>query len=252
MTLSTKVQEEFKMQYNQVLVSAVLIKRYKRFLADVRFSDGREITVHCANTGAMTGCAVPGSNIWLSKSGNPKRKYQYSWELVEIEVIDDSQSSGFICVNTARANQVVEQALIAGNVAAVKGYTQVRREVKFAEASRVDFLLSEPGLPEVYLEVKSVTYHLNGKLGAFPDAVTLRGQKHLKDLLAMKKQGARAVLLFCVLHTHIKIVTVADFIDREYAELLKQVIREGVEVYCYSVNMTTRALVLEDLLPLEL
>ncbi len=245
------MEDEFSMQYDQVLVSAVLIKRYKRFLADVRFSSGQEITVHCANTGAMTGCALPGSKIWLSKSDNPKRKYQYSWELVEIENAVDKLSPDFICVNTARANQIVGQALLAGKVSAVKKYSKVKREVKFAEASRVDFLLSEPGLKDVYLEVKSVTYHLQNSLGAFPDAVTLRGQKHLKDLLAMKKKGTRAVLLFCVLHSLIKTVTVASFVDKDYAQLLKQVIEEGVEVYCYSVNMTTQALVLGDLLPFE-
>ncbi|MEH6444069.1 MAG: DNA/RNA nuclease SfsA [Oceanospirillaceae bacterium] len=235
------------MQYDKPLVAAVLIKRYKRFLADVRLINGEEITVHCANTGAMTGCAIPGSKVWLYKSDNLKRKYSYSWELVELE-----ESAGFICINTARPNQIIEQALIAGKIAPVKEYKEIKREVKYATASRVDFFLSGPKLADVYLEVKSVTLHLQKGLGAFPDAVTVRGQKHLCDLLEMKKNGARSILVFCVLHSLIKEVTVADFIDAKYGQLLREVVEQGVEVYCYSVDMSVTKLSLNDLLPLRL
>ncbi len=235
------------MQYDKALVSAVLIKRYKRFLADVQLETGEVITVHCANTGAMTGCAIAGSKIWLYKSDNLKRKYSYSWELVEL-----ANHRGFICINTARPNQIVERALLEGRIDAVAAYKNIRREVKYAEASRVDFMLTQPGLKDVYLEVKSVTLHLDSDLGAFPDAVTLRGQKHLMDLLAMKQQGARAILVFCVSHSLIKRVTVADFIDPKYAQLLNEVIAKGVEVYCYGVDMSVSSLRLGSLLPLEL
>jgi len=235
------------MHYEKELVPAILLKRYKRFLADVQFNNGEEITVHCANTGAMTGCAIPGSNIWLSKSDNIKRKYPYSWELVELE-----GGKGFICVNTARANKVIHAGLLAGKFTQFSQYKNIRPEVKYGDASRVDFLLSETGLVDVYLEVKSVTLHIDGELGAFPDAVTLRGQKHLLELLEMKRAGHRAVLAFCVLHSAIKKVTVADNIDRRYGELLREVINQGVEVYCYSVDMSVDGLYLSHQIPLEL
>ena len=235
------------MNYEKALGPAVLLQRYKRFLADVRLEDGSEITVHCANTGAMTGCAVAGSKVWLSKSDNKKRKYSYSWELVEL-----GDQVGFICVNTARANQIVESGLKKGLITPVSQYKTIKREVKYGEASRVDFFLTQEGLADVYLEVKSVTLHVNNNLGAFPDAVTLRGQKHLSELLSMKKAGARAILVFCVLHSAIKEVTVADEIDKKYGELLREVIEQGVEVYCYGVRMSVSGLHLDKLLPLQL
>jgi len=235
------------MDYENKLVPAVLLKRYKRFLADVRFNNGEEITVHCANTGAMTGCAITGSKIWLSKSDNLKRKYQYSWELVELK-----DASGYICVNTARANKVVHSGLLAGKLPQFSQYREIKPEVKYGDSSRIDFLLTQAGLKDVYLEVKSVTLHVEGELGAFPDAVTLRGQKHLLELLAMKRSGHRAVLLFCVLHSAIKKVTVADNVDEKYGQLLREVIDQGVEVYCYSVDMSVEGLTVSDEIPLVL
>lgn len=235
------------MNYEKALIPAVLLKRYKRFLADVRLENGDEITVHCANTGAMTGCAIAGSKIWLSKSDNSKRKYCYSWELVELDA-----DAGYICVNTARANQIVESGLKRGVISHVSEYQNIKREVKYGDSSRVDFLLTEKGLEDVYLEVKSVTLHVDGRLGAFPDAVTLRGQKHLSELLAMKKRGARSILVFCVLHGTIQEVTVADAIDEKYGKLLREVIKQGVEVYCYGVDMSVNGLHLDKQLPLLL
>lgn len=233
------------MKYDKPLISATLVKRYKRFLADVIMQNGDEITVHCANTGAMTGCAEPGSKVWLYKSDNLKRKYIFSWELVEL-----CNPSGFICINTARPNQVVEQGLLAKKIPELAEYESVRREVKYGEGSRVDFLLTQENLSDVYLEVKSVTLHLGEDLGAFPDAVTTRGQKHLKELMTIKKSGARAVLLFCVMHSSIQQVTVADHIDPKYAELLEEAVAAGVEVYCYSVEMSEDQLVMKSRLPL--
>ncbi|MEM5529993.1 DNA/RNA nuclease SfsA [Gammaproteobacteria bacterium AS21] len=234
------------MKYEQKLISAVLVKRYKRFLADVVLEDGSMLTVHCANTGAMTGCAIAGSKVWLSESANLKRKYAFSWELVELE-----HNAGFIAVNTARANQVVESALFDKKIIELAQYDSFKREVKYGDSSRVDFFLSGAGLPDVYLEVKSVTLHREGDLGAFPDAVTLRGQKHLRELLAVKKSGNRAVLLFCVLHSEIKEVSVADDIDSVYGQLLRDVIKQGVEVYCYSVDMSVTQLELGNKLVLK-
>lgn len=233
------------MKYDKPLISAVLIKRYKRFLADVLLDNGEQITVHCANTGAMTGCAVPGSKVWLYKSDNKKRKYLYSWELVEL-----ISPPGFICINTARPNQVVEQGLLKAKISSLADYQQIRREVKYGDSSRVDFLLTQPGLCDVYLEVKSVTLHQEQDLGAFPDAVTTRGQKHLQELMAIKHSGSRAVLLFCVMHSLIKRVTVAQAVDEKYARLLREAISKGVEVYCYSVKMSETGLVLDQELPL--
>ncbi|MGB1237026.1 MAG: DNA/RNA nuclease SfsA [Pseudomonadales bacterium] len=235
------------LQYDKELIPATLIKRYKRFLADVVLEDGTEKTVHCANTGAMTGCAIPQSRVWLYPSDNPKRKYANSWELVE-----QTQPAGFICINTARANQVVEEALLEGRVASLAHYSNVRREVKYGEGSRVDFLLSQDGHPDVYVEVKSVTLHLHDELGAFPDAVTTRGQKHLQELQRIVEGGERAVLLFCVMHTGIREVQTADHIDARYAQLFTAARAAGVEVLVYGCDISTDGIALADELPLRL
>lgn len=231
------------MRYDRTLIPATLIKRYKRFLADVTLENGENITVHCANTGAMTGCAEPGSKVWLYNSENLKRKYPHSWELVELP-----QENDFICINTARPNQIVEEALKDNRIEAVKEYQNVKREVKYGEGSRVDFYLSQSGLPDVYLEVKSVTLLTDG-VGAFPDAVTLRGQKHIQELQSVVENGHRAVLLFCVLHSQIERVTVADSIDKKYGELLREAIGNGVEVLCYGSDISPTGLVVTHELP---
>ena len=222
------------MKFEPILEPAILIKRYKRFLADVTLPDGSERTIHCANTGAMTGCAEPGNKVWYSTSENPKRKYPNSWELSETALGHQ------ICINTARANPLAVEAIKSGVVKELQGYQHLQTEVKYgSENSRIDILLSSQTQPKCYVEVKSVTL-LDEKVegqGYFPDAVTTRGQKHLRELSEMAQCGHRAVLLFTVLHSGIEKVSAAHHIDANYSQLLKTAQEQGVEVMCYKATL---------------
>ena len=222
------------------LKKATLIKRYKRFLADIILEDGTQTTLHVANTGAMTGCATENDAVWYSTSDNVKRKYPFSWELTQ------TQKKHFICVNTLRANQLVEEAITNNVISELSGYSNLRREVKYGdENSKIDFLLNDKNDTETYIEVKSVTLLSNPSIindeendeqGYFPDSVTTRGQKHLRELIQMKQQGHRAVLLFAVLHSGIESVMAAKHIDAKYAGLLIEAVNQGVEVIAYKVK----------------
>jgi sugar fermentation stimulation protein A len=219
------------MQFTPPLQKATLIKRYKRFLADVVLADGTETTLHVANTGAMTGCAEPNDVVWYSTSNNPKRKYPLSWELCE------KPNGDMICVNTIRANQLVEEALRANIITELTGYTSIQREVKYgSENSKIDFFLSSPEKTEAYVEVKSVTL-LDSDQGYFPDAVTTRGQKHLRELIEVAQQGQRAILLFAVLHSGINSVKIAKYIDKNYHELIIEAQAAGVEIIAYKAEI---------------
>lgn len=225
------------MHFDPPLESATLIKRYKRFLTDIKLPDGSERTIHCANTGAMTGCAEPGNIVWYSTSDNPKRKYPNSWE------ISETAQGDRICVNTARANQLAVEAIENGAIVELSGYQTLRTEVKYgSENSRIDILLEDEAKADCYIEVKSVTLLADdpsvGKgQGYFPDAVTTRGQKHLRELAEMAESGQRAVLLFTVLHSGIEKVSAAHHIDAKYSLLLKQAQDAGVEVLCYKAEL---------------
>jgi len=232
------------MHFEPALQSATLIKRYKRFLADVITPDGTELTLHCANTGAMTGCATPGDTVWYSTSDNLKRKYPHSWELTK------TQQNHWICVNTLRANQLVREAIMAQRIPELSGYSKLTSEVKYGtENSRIDLMLQAENQPDCYIEVKSVTLLQEGR-GFFPDAVTLRGQKHLRELQSMAEQGQRAVLFFAVLHSGIESVAAAHHIDPRYTELLTYVQNKGVEVMCYGAELSAEGIRLTGRLPL--
>ncbi len=203
------------------LIRGTLQRRYKRFLADVQLADGTGITVHCPNTGAMTGCAEPGWPVWLSASDNPKRKYRHTWELVETP-------DGSVSVNTGRANALVAEALKAGRV--IGEVEHIRPEIKIPEGDgRFDFLVRR-GSSDIYIEVKSVTLLVEGDEGAFPDAVSARALKHVGALQKRVQAGDRAVLVFCAQHTGIKRVRVAQEIDPGYAEAVRAAQAQGVEV----------------------
>lgn len=217
------------------LKPSTLVKRYKRFLADVVINDeatgdSKEVTMHCANTGAMTGCATPGDTVWYSTSDNLKRKYPNSWEITY------TQAKHWICVNTMRANQLTEEALNQDRIAEFSNHTDLQREVKYGdENSKIDFHLIDNAGRQTYIEVKSVTLLDNGQ-GFFPDAVTTRGQKHLRELIAMSNIGHRAVLLFAVLHSGINNVKPAQHIDPKYTQLLREAKQQGVEILAYKAN----------------
>ncbi|MBE0149343.1 DNA/RNA nuclease SfsA [Serratia sp. J2] len=231
------------MIFDPPLKPATLIKRYKRFLADVITPEGETFTLHCANTGAMTGCASPGDTVWYSTSDNAKRKYAHSWELTH------TQAGDWICVNTLRANTLVREAIEQNIISELSGYSKITGEVKYGgENSRIDLLLQAENRVDCYIEVKSVTL-LQHQQGYFPDAVTLRGQKHLRELQNVVEQGQRAVLFFAVLHSGIDRVTPANHIDEHYAVLLAQVQQLGVEVVCYGAKLSPDGISLSAKLP---
>lgn len=220
------------MRFDPPLEQGVLLRRYKRFLADIRLADGSEITIHCPNTGSMKHCLFIEQRVWFSRSSNLKRKYPCTFELME------TPNNQLIGVNTGRANKLAEEAIINGVISELQGYPLLRREVKYGEEnSRIDILLTGGDKSDCYIEVKSCTL-LEQDCGYFPDAVTLRGQKHLRELMQMVTEGKRAVLLFIVQHTGIKRVKVAQHIDPEYAKLFKQAVNFGVEVLAYRCELS--------------
>lgn len=238
------------MKYPEPLLTGTLIKRYKRFLADVRCEDGKEITIHCPNTGSMKNCAEPGSRVWFSDSHNEKRKYRHTWELVCVgDVGADEPIAG---INTGLANKLAQEAVENGVIPALSGYTNVRREVKYGdENSRIDLLLESEDRVPCYVEVKNVTLATGGD-GSFPDAVTERGRKHLRELISVVEKGERAVLLFCVQHSGIDTVRPADEIDPKYGETLRQAVKAGVEVMAWKAAMSPEEIRLDSELPVNL
>ena len=225
------------MKFDPELQQAVLIKRYKRFLADITLEGGKVITIHCPNTGSMLNCGGEGSRVWFSVSANPKRKYPHTFELVE------TADGSIACINTQRANQVVCEALLANSIPELAGYESVRREVPFGlERSRVDFLLECHGQDQrpCYVEVKSVTLATEPGHGQFPDAVSARGSRHLRELQRLAESGCRAVLFFCVQHTGIERVSPATLIDPAYAHALEEAIAAGVEVMAWKCRVSSR------------
>lgn len=225
------------MQFDPPLEEGLLIRRYKRFLADIETVTGETLTIHCPNTGSMLNCQAEGARVWFSRSNDPKRKLPGTWELVE------TAHGRLACINTGRANRLVEEALLAGVIPELAGFSALRREVAYGtENSRADFRLTYPS-GEVFVEVKSVTLGYNMDcVAAFPDAVTVRGAKHLRELSALAREGARAVLLYCVNLTGIEAVRPADDIDPAYGRALREALEAGVEILAYGANVTPQAI----------
>ncbi|NIZ14965.1 DNA/RNA nuclease SfsA [Phaeobacter sp. HF9A] len=221
------------MRFATPLLPATLIKRYKRFLADCRLEDGREITAHCANPGSMMGLAEPGMRIWLEPNDDPKKKLKYGWRLVE------HADGHFTGVDTSVPNRALRVALEAGEIAELAAYSTVRAEVKYDQNSRIDFLLSGAGLPDCYVEVKSVTLSRQPGLAEFPDSVTARGAKHLRALSAMVEAGHRAVMLYLVQRTDCTRFALADDIDPTYAAEFAAARGKGVERLVYGTSITS-------------
>jgi len=220
------------MRFQTPLVPARLIRRYKRFLADCRLEDGREITAHCANSGSMMGLAEPGTRIWLEPNDDPKKKLKFGWRLV------DHENGDFTGVDTSLPNRMLRAALEAGEVAGLEGYETVRPEVKYGEASRIDFLLSGPVRRDAYVEVKSVTLSRQPALAEFPDSRTARGAKHLSELAAMVGKGHRAVMLYLIQRTDCEAFTLAADIDPTYAAAYAEARAAGVETLSYDCRIT--------------
>ena len=222
------------MRWSSSLQSALLIKRYKRFLSDIELPNGEVVVAHCPNTGSMKRCQQDDARVWLSKSGNPKRKLAYTWELVEVD------EKYLACINTGYPNKLVGEAIANGVVKELSGYCEQKAEVKYGEKSRIDWLLTSSDGRKCYVEVKNVTLLEEDGLGYFPDAVTERGRKHLYELANMVEEGHRAVMFFCVSHTGIDSVTPAAHIDKKYAQAFIEVVAKGVEVIAYQVAIDTQ------------
>ncbi|MGA4637491.1 DNA/RNA nuclease SfsA [Pseudomonas solani] len=228
------------MKFDPPLEQGRLLRRYKRFLADIETLDGELLTIHCPNTGSMLNCMSEGCRVWFSRSNDPKRKLPGTWEITE------TPQGRLACVNTARANALVEEALRADLIPELAGFTALKREVAYGvENSRADFRLDYP-TGEVFVEVKSVTLGFDGTaVAAFPDAVTLRGSKHLRELAALARQGMRAVQFYCVNLSGIEVVRAAEEIDPAYAAALADAKAAGVEVLAYGAEVSPEGLVLQ-------
>lgn len=229
------------MNFDQ-LIPATLRRRYQRFLADVELPGGELITVHCPNTGAMTGCAEPGWRVWLSVSDSPTRKYPHSWELVETD-------RGMACIHSARANRVVEEAIGQGLVTPLARFNRLDREVKYGERSRADLRLSREDAPDCFIEVKCVTLCRKGGVGLFPDAVSARAKRHLLELAALAGSGRRAVIFFCVFHEGIREVRPAFDIDPAYCDALQAAVDSGVEAMAWGTRISPAEITLLRELP---
>lgn len=223
------------MQFQTPLIRATLLRRYKRFLADIRLPGGQEAVAHCPNPGSMMGLAEPGMAIWVEPNDDPKKKLRYGWRLVELP---GGHMSG---IDTAVPNRVVGEALRARAIPALAAYGAIRAEVKYGQSSRVDFLAQADGLPDAYVEVKNVHLRREGTLAEFPDSVTKRGAKHLVELSDMVAQGHRAVMLYLVQRTDCDRMGFAADLDPGYAAAVTAAHAAGVEMLCHGTSVTSEA-----------
>ena len=231
------------MRFATPLVPATLVKRYKRFLADVVLASGETITVHCANPGGMIGLTAPGARVWLSLSGNAKRKLPHSWELIEVDFGGGAELVG---INTAHPNLLAAEAIVAGSIPELAGYDSIRREVRYGESSRVDFLLESERRPPCYVEVKNVHLMRQRGLAEFPDSVTKRGAKHLAELAAMARAGNRAVMLFLVQIGSAEKFRLARDIDPAYGAAFDLARKAGVEALAYRCALSCEGIAVAE------
>lgn len=241
------------MRFGRELVPATLIRRYKRFLADVELADGSMITAHVANPGAMTGLQTEGARVWLSKSPSLARKLPYSWELIEVDFGSGMELTG---VNTMHPNPIVAEALATGTIPELAGYATIRREVKYGrtingKGSRIDFLLEDPERPPCYVEVKNVHLMRRAGVAEFPDSVTARGAKHLDELGEMAASGARAVMLFVIQIGSAQSFALARDIDPTYARAFDRARKAGVEAMAWTCSLTRHEIRLSRSVPIE-
>ncbi|MTI10483.1 DNA/RNA nuclease SfsA [Curvivirga aplysinae] len=237
------------MKFDNPLTKGKLIKRYKRFLADVELADGSIVIAHCANSGSMMGLKDEGSDVWLSPNTNPKAKLDWRWELA-------SQNGIPVGINTSRPNAIVEQAIIDGKIIELSGYTNTKREVKYGKNSRIDILLSENDKPDCYVEVKNVTLRrLDGTYpdaAEFPDAVTARGAKHLDEMSDMVAQGHRAVMVYLVQRPDCNEFRLANDIDPTYKTAFLKAREAGVEAVCYDCDITETEITIRNPLKISI
>jgi len=225
------------MRFKSRLIRGTLIERYKRFLADIRLENDEIVTAHCTNTGSMMGCKEPGSPVYISRSENLDRKLPYTWELIKAD-------STWVGINTLHPNKLVPEAVESGVIEELRGYQSIRREVKVSAHSRLDLCL-EGANGKCFVEVKNVTLVKNGT-AAFPDAVSERGTKHLKELIRLKRQGHRAAIVFVIQRSDCDNFRPADEIDSEYGRWLRRAVKAGVEALPYRAKVTSKEILLTD------
>ncbi|MDJ1159469.1 DNA/RNA nuclease SfsA [Chelatococcus sp. SYSU_G07232] len=235
------------MRFPSPLVEGRLVRRYKRFLADVALPTGEEITVHCANPGSMLGLTAPGNRVFLSRSSNPARKLAHSWEIAEVDF--GWRGLQMVGINTAHPNGLAAEAIAAGLLPTLAGYERLRREVKYGRASRVDILLESDDRPPCYVEVKNVHLMRRPGLAEFPDSVTARGAKHLEELGDMVEAGNRAAMLF-VIQMEAERFDLARDIDPTYAAAFARARARGVEAMAVACQVTPEAIEATCLVPL--
>jgi sugar fermentation stimulation protein A len=223
------------MDFPDPLLRGTLIKRYKRFMADVMLDSGDTVTAHCANTGAMLGVQDPESEVWLSPARNPDRKLKFTWEMIRI-------GDGLVGINTAHPNKIVAEAIEAGNIPELSGYEDLRREVKYGSNSRIDIMLSADGKPDCYVEIKNVHLMRDAGVAEFPDSVSTRAAKHQGELANMVEQGARAVTVYLCQREDCDSFRLADDIDPDYAVASKDARQRGVEAICYACALTPESI----------
>ena len=230
------------MQFPDKLVHGILIKRYKRFLADVKLDDGTEVVAHCTNSGSMKSCLEKGADVYLTPVDDPKRKTKFTWEMIKI-------NGDWVGINTGNPNKLAFEAISAGTIPGLEGYTNVIREVKFGD-SRFD-VFAENELGKCFVEVKNVTMK-DGNYALFPDSVTTRGQKHLKTLIEVKTKGMRAVMLYIIQRSDVSIFAPATEIDPQYSKMLKEAVEAGVELIAMQAKVTPENIELVKKLPFEI
>jgi sugar fermentation stimulation protein A len=223
------------MRFPSPLVRGRLVQRYKRFLADVRLDSGEAITAACPNTGAMLGLNIPGATVWLSRSEAANRKYPHTWEMVEADLGDGPTLVG---INPLHPNRLVGEAIAAGGIKKLGGYESLRREVKYGEASRIDLLLEDSRKGRCYVEVKNVHLMRSAGRAEFPDSVTTRGAKHLRELAAMVAQGHRAVMVYLIQRADAESFSISGDLDPGYAEAFRAAHDAGVEALAYSCRLS--------------
>ncbi len=237
-------QNDAKYIYWPQLHEGILVKRYKRFLADIVLKSGETITAHCANSGSMMDCSEPGRPVFVSYHDNPKRKLKYSWELIEMP-------TSLVGVNTSWPNKLVAQAIVSGAVAELNGYCSLAREVKVGDHSRLDLFLTDHKNKQCYIEVKNCTM-VRGGIAAFPDAVTTRGRKHLVELQNLVDANIRCVMFYLVQRTDAELFRPADEIDREYGDELRKAYNNGIEILVYDVAVDQTKIGVNRKIPFQL
>lgn len=236
------------MQFAVPLIRGRLVKRYKRFLADVVLDSGETITATCANTGSMKGLVNPGAVVWLSESDSPTRKYRHTWEMVEH---DGGRGTTIVGINTGHPNKIVAEAIGAGKIAPLRGYASLRREVKYGKNSRIDILLEDPRKGHCYVEIKNVHFLRKPGLAEFPDSVTERGAKHLSELSDMVAKGHRAVMIYLVQREDATRLALARDIDPRYGEAFDKAMAAGVEALAYRCSVDGNGIELTKKIPVK-